>query len=90
MISQDENKLNNFSNICKILDSKIYKTTQKETYYVFVLPLEWLFNIIYSIFRSNQVPPYSIFISKQPIIDPKKYIHFERDLLDHINSILRI
>ena len=88
LISQDENKLNNFSNICKILDSKIYKTTQKETYYVFVLPLEWLFNIIYSICRSNQVPPYSIFISKKPIIDPKKYIHFERDLLDHINLIL--
>ena len=90
LISQDENKLNNFSNICKILDSKIYKTTQKERYYFFVLPLEWLFNIIYGICRPNQVSPYSIFISKQPIIDPKKYINFERDLLDHINSILRI
>tara|TARA_B100000886_G_scaffold234850_1_gene164276 strand:- start:3541 stop:4491 length:951 start_codon:yes stop_codon:yes gene_type:complete len=89
LVSQDENKLNNFYSMCKILDLKIYKTTQKEKNYFFVLPLEWLFNIIYSIFRSNQVPPYSIFISKKPLIDPKKYIYFERDLLDHINSILR-
>ena len=88
LVSQDENKLNNFYSMCKILDLKIYKTTQKRKILFFVLPLEWLFNIIYSIFRSNQVPPYSIFISKKPIIDPKKYIHFERDLLDHIDSIL--
>ena len=88
LVSQDNERSNNFYYICKILDSKIYKKRclLKMPNYK-ILSLHWLFKIIYPLFKSEAIPLTSKYISNKPIIDPNKYFYFKKDLLEHINYI---
>lgn len=88
LVSQDINKLNNFFDICRILDSRICKGSKLLKNY-YILPLHWFFKIVYKYYKRNQIPLYAKIISSKPIVDPKKYYYFERDLMDHINHILK-
>ena len=88
LISQDTEKLNNFYHIFEILDYKIYKNSKVFKYKI-NSPIHILFLIIYKIFKSDQIPPFSKFISKKPIVNPEDYLEFRKDFLEHIDYILK-
>ena len=87
LISQDNELLNSFNKIFEILDSKLNKDSKNFNLKLY-LPLHFFFLILYKIFRSSQIPPFSRFISNNTIIDPKDYLHFKKDFLEHIDYIL--
>tara|TARA_A100001035_G_scaffold270161_1_gene256981 strand:+ start:131 stop:1084 length:954 start_codon:yes stop_codon:yes gene_type:complete len=88
IIAQDNESLNNFSEILKLLDSKLYPEI-KSSKFSFYLPLWLFFSFFYMIFRSNQVSIKSRFISKNPIIDPNNYLNFKNDFSEHIDYVLK-
>ena len=87
LVSQDNEELNSFYEIFEILDFKLNKYSKKSNFKIY-LPIHFFFLILYKIFRSSQIPPFSRFISNNPIIDPKDYLHFKKDFLEHIDYIL--
>ncbi|WP_288261937.1 NAD-dependent epimerase/dehydratase family protein [uncultured Prochlorococcus sp.] len=88
IVSQDNESLNSFFEILKVIDSKLYPKI-KANNFNFYLPLWLLFSFFYMIFRSNQVSIKSRFISKNPIIDPHNYFNFNNDFLEHIDYVLK-
>ncbi|MBI96726.1 hypothetical protein CL656_06245, partial [bacterium] len=88
IVSQDNESLNSFFEILKVIDSKLYPKI-KANNFNFYLPLWLLFSFFYMIFRSNQVSIKSRFISKNPIIDPHNYFNFKNDFLEHIDYVLK-
>ncbi len=88
IVSQDNESLNSFFEILKLLDSKLYPKI-KFSKLNFHLPLWLFFSFFYMIFRSNQVSFKSRFISKNPIIDPKNYLNFKNDFSEHIDYVLK-
>ena len=87
MVSQDNEELNSFKKIFEILDSKVNKDSISFNFKLY-FPFHFFFLILYKIFRSNQIPPFSKFISNNPIIDPKDYLNFKKDFLEHMDYIL--
>ena len=88
LVSEDNEELNSFNQIFKILDSKLYidsKTMKLKLYF----PLHFFFLIIFKILRSSEIPLSSRFRSNKPIIDPKEYLNFKKDFLEHIDYILK-
>ena len=88
IVSQDNESLNSFFEIFKILDSKLYPKIKKRIFN-FHLPLWFIFSFVYMIFRPNQVSIKSRFISKNPIIDPSNYPNFKNDFSEHIDYVLK-
>lgn len=87
LVSQDNEELNSFNKIFEILDSKLNKDSKSFNFKLY-FPFHFFFLILYKIFRSNQIPLFSRFISNNPIIDPIDYLHFKKDFLEHIDYIL--
>tara|TARA_Y100000991_G_scaffold213117_1_gene198296 strand:- start:55 stop:1002 length:948 start_codon:yes stop_codon:yes gene_type:complete len=88
IVSQDNESMNSFSEILKVIDSKLYPE-KKASKFNFNLPLWLFFSFFYMIFRSNQVSIKSRFMSENPIIDPKNYLNFKNDFLEHIDYVLK-
>ena len=88
LVSQDNESLNSFFEILKVIDSKLYPET-KASKFNFHLPLWLFFYFFYNIFRSNQVSIKSRFISKNPIIHPNDYLNFKNDISQHIDYVLK-
>tara|TARA_B000000609_G_C24137678_1_gene329294 strand:- start:550 stop:1146 length:597 start_codon:yes stop_codon:yes gene_type:complete len=88
IVSQDNEILNSFFEILKLLDSKLYPKI-KSSKFNFYLPLWLFFSFFYMIFRSNQVSIKSRFMSKNPIIDPNNYLDFKNDFSKHIDYVLK-
>ena len=88
IVSQDNERLNSFFEILKLLDSKLFPKI-KFSKLNFHLPLWLFFSFFYMIFRSNQVSFKSRFISKNPIIDPNNYLDFNNDFSEHIDYVLK-
>ena len=88
LVSQDSDKANDFIEFCKIIEEI---KPSRFNYFInkfYKFPLYWLFKIIYRIFRENQIPPDSKFISKKPIINLNDFYPLRKDLNKHINYIL--
>ena len=88
IVSQDNEILNSFFEIFKILDSKLYPKIKYRKLNLH-LPLWLIFSFFYMIIRPNQVSITSRFISKHPIIDPSNYSNFKNDFLEHIDYVLK-
>tara|TARA_Y100000991_G_scaffold205621_1_gene182074 strand:- start:32 stop:985 length:954 start_codon:yes stop_codon:yes gene_type:complete len=88
IVSQDNESLNSFYEILKVLDSKLYPKI-KASNFNFHLPLWLIFSFFHMILRSNQVSIKSRFISKNPIIDPNNYFNFKNDFSEHIDYVLK-
>ena len=88
LVSQDCDKANDFMEFSKIIEEVKPSRFYYFIYKFYKLPLYWLFKIIYKIFRGNQIPPDSKFISKKPIVNLNDFNPLRQDLNSHINYIL--
>ena len=88
IVSQDNESLNSFFEILKLIDSKLDPKI-KANKFNFHLPLWLFFPFFYIIFRSNQVSIRSRFMSRNPIIDPNNYFNFNNDFSEYIDYILK-
>ncbi len=88
IVSQDDESLNSFFEILKLIDLKLYPEINVSKFN-FHLPLWLFFSFFYMIFRSNQVSIKSRFISKNPIIHPKNYCNFKNEISEHIDYVLK-
>jgi nucleoside-diphosphate-sugar epimerase len=90
LVSQDCDKANDFMEFSKIIEEVKPSRFYFLIYKFYKFPLYWLFKIIYRIFRKNQIPPDSKFISKKPIINVNDFYPLRQDLNSHIKYILKI
>ena len=88
LISQDLDKENNYVDICKMIEFKIFGKRRNLYQNLPNIPLKLIFIITYKLFRRNEVKPFAKFISRSPIIESNNYKSFKKDFLEYLDNSL--